>query len=94
VWWFADVWGSRYYGDDVTVDDPWASNICIRPDGFSGRYEELPRPDVIVLSKPGICDKNGTLREFIRKGGYHPHAQHKHLSSLESEETSAWGRSQ
>jgi hypothetical protein len=79
VWWFADVWGSRYYGDDVTVDDPWASNICIRPDGFSGRYEELPRPDVIVLSKPGICDKNGTLRD---------------LSSLESEETSAWGRSQ
>jgi hypothetical protein len=55
VWWFADVWASRYYGD--------------------GRYEELPQPDVIVLSKPDIYDKNASLRGFIRKAGYHPYAQ-------------------
>jgi hypothetical protein len=72
VWWLADVWASRYYGDDVTTADPWASNMFIRPDGFSGRYEGLPQPDGIVLSKPDIYDKNGTLREFIRKSRIPP----------------------
>jgi hypothetical protein len=71
VWWFADVWASRYYGLDVTVTNTQASGEPIRPDGFSGRYQQLPQPDLIVLSKPDIYDKRGTLREFIRQAGYH-----------------------
>jgi len=75
VWWFADVWASRYYGLDVTIKNTSASDMPIRPDGLSGEYQELPPPDLIVLSKPDIYDKTGALREFIRKAGYHQSGQ-------------------
>jgi len=75
VWWFADVWASRYYGLDVTVKNPQASGLPIRPDDFSGRYEQLPAPDLIILSKPDIYDKDSSLRAFIQQAGYHQSGQ-------------------
>jgi hypothetical protein len=71
VWWFADVWASRYYGLDVTIVNPQASGLPIRPDDFSGKYQQLPPPDLIVLSKPDIYDKDSSLRGFIQRAGYH-----------------------
>ncbi len=75
VWWFADVWASRYYGLDVTIKNPQASGLPIRPDDFSGRYQQLPPPDLIVLSKPDIYDKDSSLREFIQRAGYRQSGQ-------------------
>jgi hypothetical protein len=75
VWWFADVWASRYYGLDVTISDPQASGLPIRPDDFSGKYQQLPPPDLIVLSKPDIYDKDSSLRTFIQRAGYRQSGQ-------------------
>jgi hypothetical protein len=75
VWWFADVWASRYYGLDVTIENPQASGLPIRPDDFSGKYQQLPAPDLIVLSKPDIYDKDFSLRAFIQRAGYHQSGQ-------------------
>lgn len=86
VWWFADVWASRYYGLDVTITNPQASGLPIRPDDFSGRYQELPPPDLIVLSKPDIYDKDSSLRAFIQQAGYH---QSDHLQAFQFFEKSA-----
>jgi hypothetical protein len=86
VWWFADVWASRYYGLDVTIKDPQASGLPIRPDDFSGRYQQLPPPDLIVLSKPDIYDQDSSLRAFIQRAGYH---QSGHVQAFQFFEKSA-----
>jgi hypothetical protein len=89
VWWFADVWASRYYGLDVTIKDPQASGLPIRPDDFSGRYEQLPPPDLIVLSKPDIYDKDSSLRAFIQQAGYRQSGQLQAFQFFEKSARSA-----
>ncbi len=80
VWWFADVRAARYYGLDVTVIQPFASRIAIRPGTSLGPYKNLPLPDLIILSKPDIYDPVARLRTFIRNAGYH---QTDHLQAFQ-----------
>ena len=75
VWWFADFWAARYYGLNITIADPWASGVAIRPDQYIGRFDPLPSPDLIVLSKPDIYDKTGNLQLFMQRAGFHQTGQ-------------------
>jgi len=32
----------------------------------------LPKPDLVLASKPDVYDQNGVVQEYLSRGGYHP----------------------
>ncbi len=76
VWWAADLMGGKYYGllpqlatSAKTVD----ANVggLFMANSRSGEYlAELPSPDLIVVSKRDIYDREGALKEWIRTHGF------------------------
>lgn len=76
VWWAADLMGGKYYGllpqlatspksVDANVGEVFMAN------SRSGKYlAELPSPDLIVVSKRDIYDREGALEEWIRTRGF------------------------
>ena len=76
VWWAADLMGGKYYGllpqlalSAKTV----AANVggVFMANSRSEKYlAELPSPDLIVVSKRDIYDREGVLEEWIRTHGF------------------------
>ena len=76
VWWAADLMGGKHYGllpqlatSAKTVD----ANVggVFMANSRSGKYlAELPSPDLIVVSKRDIYDREGALEEWIRTHGF------------------------
>jgi len=70
VWWAADNAGAKYYGLDAGIPDASNSHrhaLAVSIPAISGRmtYEELPLPQVVILSKSDIYDPKGRLAEWL-----------------------------
>jgi hypothetical protein len=71
VWWSADMEGARVYRVPITIA-PGASNAALHvanpSKGFAG---DLPRPDLVLTSKPDIYDNQGALGAYLGERGFH-----------------------
>ena len=83
IWWAADALGARYYGlpgefdyigELTNVHKPYA---CIDQSGVqpvsaasAECLDKLIPPDVVILSKPEVFDKNGALASYLRSGKF------------------------
>lgn len=68
VWWNADREGAAIYGlSTVTNAEPGVLWVANPAPGFA---TDLPRPDVVITSKPDIYDGTGALAEFLKREGY------------------------
>jgi hypothetical protein len=75
VLWSADPQSARYYGVPIS-QGIWQPNTAIhflhpRTDDLTA----IPRPDVIVTTKPDIYDRHGTIAAFIHDHQFHPSKQ-------------------
>jgi MFS family permease len=76
VWWAADPSAASYYGlqvlsgTGVTRLHPQASKVYLVSIMSSAERDLLPRPHLIVISKPDSYDTAGTLRSFIVANNY------------------------
>jgi len=69
VWWVAGLLPARYYHLDCTLSHPETGKaFCPQ----SSEIQNLPAPDVIILSKPDIFDEPGSIQDLIRQNHYHP----------------------
>jgi hypothetical protein len=68
VWWNADREGAAIYGlATVTNAEPGVLWVANPAPGFD---TGLPRPDVVITSKPDIYDGFGALSEFLKREAY------------------------
>jgi len=69
VWWLAGSIPPQYYHLDCASLRPEAGRaFCPQ----SSEIQNLPAPDVIILSKPDIFDARGVFQGWIRQNHYHP----------------------
>lgn len=77
VWWAADLAAARYYGlvsDELTSATPTRRLVhLLNPWGET--LAPLPPPDLVVLSKPDVFDRTGTIAAWLREHPYHLQAQ-------------------
>jgi hypothetical protein len=71
VWWNADPQCALVYGVPVltAATSPQAAVFIIDP--AKGFARTLPRPDLVVASKPDLYDIHGGLAEYLTQAGYH-----------------------
>lgn len=71
VWWAADDSAGRYYGMHFdTKDSTGSSKIWHTVSGFPEDLAKLPKPHVMLLSKPDIYDPSGNLRSHLHGEGF------------------------
>jgi hypothetical protein len=69
VWWVAAPLPAQYYHLECALTEPEPGKaFCPQ---FTGHFENLSAPDLIVYSKPDVHDSNGAIAEFVRQKGYH-----------------------
>jgi hypothetical protein len=62
VWWSADRAAAKYYGLPVEQGNQFLA-LVINP--HEPDLAKLPRPDLIILSKPDLYDENGALLAYL-----------------------------
>jgi hypothetical protein len=70
VWWNADATSARFYGITVSEDAAPAGTAWLVLNPTATRCAQLPKPDVILASKPDLYDNGGHLRTFLRGATY------------------------
>ncbi len=69
VWWSADREGAAIYGL-TTVMNPDGSAVVWVVNPEPGFEKDLPKPDLVITSKPDIYDGTGALAEYLGREGY------------------------
>jgi len=75
VWWAADRAGANYYGLDPSLPSsaiPFSESgrVIFANNREKNLLDQLPEPDLIILSKEDVYDKTGDLRLFIQEKGF------------------------
>lgn len=75
VWWAADRAGANYYGLDPSLPSsaiPFSESgrVIFANNREKNLLDQLPEPDLIILSKEDVYDKTGDLRLFIQEMGF------------------------
>ncbi len=70
VWWNANPQGAAYYRLPTTGEpsDPGAALWLVNPRATT--LDSLPRPDLVVASKPDIYDVEGALAAYLQRSGF------------------------
>jgi hypothetical protein len=69
VWWVAAEIGARYY--QLPLEPIASSGHVIDATNLSGdKVAPASAPDVIIMTKPDLCDIHGTARDYIGRHGY------------------------
>jgi hypothetical protein len=68
VWWNADIWGARYYG--LPVDDGAVQNFYPLINASTQQVQNLPLPNVIIVSKPDSHDVAHGVALYLRENRY------------------------
>jgi hypothetical protein len=67
VWWIADYEAGRYYIKHLRKDEPTTAGIVHLSvsSPYGKKLETLPKPDVVLMSKPDISDPHAHVREYL-----------------------------
>jgi hypothetical protein len=74
VWWNADLNAATIYQlplGEKPEDTGKAVFVANRGKGFD---RDLPKPDLVLTSKPDIYDRNGALADYLNRAGFRPTA--------------------
>ena len=66
VWWVAHPPAGAFYG--VTFESGNGVMMAVN----LSRTEDVPDPDMIILSRPDACDSQGVVRRFLSEKRYIP----------------------
>jgi hypothetical protein len=70
VWWNAAGAGAEYYHLRVTsVPDQPGAVLVVNP--LSTLLAAIPKPDVVIASKPDLYDNAGALRDYLHRNHFH-----------------------
>jgi hypothetical protein len=71
VWWSAEIQGAWVYRMAVTTQptNTPAAFVVINPEQTS--LQALPRPDLVLLSKPDLYDGRGAIQSYLKQNNYH-----------------------
>jgi hypothetical protein len=75
VWWCADPGCAEYYGMEFCgkYDDDNGNPCIVYVSNQPSDYLlEMPTPDLVVVSKPDLHDKDGLLRDYLASRYYRP----------------------
>jgi len=74
VWWNADIAGAKYYkvsiGNADEASQPVSGCAWFLFNPTRSLLEGLPRPDVIIISKPDTYDTPGNVRQYVQTNHY------------------------
>jgi hypothetical protein len=67
VWWAADAAGAKYY--QLPLEQPHSTiNLVVNPG--PAKLQELPPPNVVILSKPELYDANHAITAYLSDNGF------------------------
>jgi len=74
VWWNANSEGAILYHLPLTERPvkPGMAVIVASPE--KGFDHDLPKPDLVLTSKPDLCDRNGAVADYLNRAGFRPTA--------------------
>jgi hypothetical protein len=76
VWWLAGDYSAQYYGLPLTYETPEPGKAFAGSHSHQNLYV-LPRPAVIVFSRPDVHDPTGMVQRFIREDHYQVAARYQ-----------------
>jgi hypothetical protein len=74
VWWNANREAAILYHLPLTeqpVKPGMAVHVASPEKGFD---HDLPKPDLVLASKPDLCDQNGAVADYLNRAGFRPTA--------------------
>jgi hypothetical protein len=72
VWWNADPDGASVYNLTLAKRDTLGHGAHFIMNPRKGFELNLPKPDLVLASKPDVYDQNGIVQEYLSRGGYRP----------------------
>lgn len=72
VWWAAAPNTAKYYGVSFCEEGLSHQTPCVEYAANRGARDlsRLQAPELVILSKPDLFDKNGALERYLEKGGF------------------------
>jgi len=74
VWWNADPHAATIYQLPLGEKPEDAGKAVYVADPGRGFDRDLPKPDLVLTSKPDLYDRNGALADYLNRAGFRPTA--------------------
>jgi hypothetical protein len=72
VWWNAGREGAEYYHVPLTNHPTQGAPVIPVLNPSAQTLAALPRPEVVIVSKPDVYDGSGAVADYLKKGRYDP----------------------
>jgi hypothetical protein len=72
VWWNADREGALIYRLPVANPPGTPNTALFLMSPSTGFERDLPKPDLVLTSKPDVYDNQGALRDYLLRTGFQP----------------------
>jgi hypothetical protein len=70
VWWNADLKAATIYQLPLGEKPEDTGKAVFVPVPGKGFDRDLPKPDLVLTSKPDIYDRNGALADYLNRAGF------------------------